>query len=41
MMITILSRLAMMIGLATVVTQISERRKLKQLRPVPVKQNNR
>lgn len=37
MMITILSRLAMMIGIATVATKIAEKRKMKNLRLVPVR----
>lgn len=38
MVITILSRLAMMIGIATVATRIAEHRRMKSLRLVPVKQ---
>ena len=37
MMITILSRLAMMIGVATVATKIAEKRKMRGMRLVPVR----
>jgi|GEM_PF-3260952 len=37
MIITILSRLAMMIGIAYTATRIAEHRKMKSLRLVPVR----
>lgn len=37
MIITILSRIAMMIGIATVATKVAEKRKMYGMRLVPVK----
>ncbi len=37
MIITILSRIAMMIGIATVATKVAEKRKTRGMRLVPVR----